>query len=161
MRNSFEDMKNFIAKQDDMIMDTGDKQHNRTVQKIINGPRPQPLGTPRVPRRPSTEDEVVDELPKRKNVFKRALKGLGGRNSNDLARIEEMLIQLLGEVEDLKAGQGPHAVPVYDLAVKTPPITFRGRLELTATSPKAKPAHHPQATTRRISQVLPHVKAMA
>ncbi|KAL8721925.1 MAG: hypothetical protein Q9225_001481 [Loekoesia sp. 1 TL-2023] len=108
MRNSFEDMKNFIAKQDDMIMDTGDKQHNRTVQKIINGPRPQPLGTPRVPRRPSTEDEAVDELPKRKNVFKRALKGLGGRNSNDLARIEEMLIQLLGEVEDLKAGQGLH-----------------------------------------------------
>ncbi|KAL8935923.1 MAG: hypothetical protein Q9211_004438, partial [Gyalolechia sp. 1 TL-2023] len=108
MRNSFEDMKNYIAKQDDMIMDTGERQHNRTVQKIINGPRPQPLGTPRVPRRTSTEDDVVDELPKRKNVFKRALKGLGGRNSNDLARIEEMLIHLLGEVEDLKAGQGVH-----------------------------------------------------
>ncbi|KAL9600516.1 MAG: hypothetical protein Q9219_003167, partial [cf. Caloplaca sp. 3 TL-2023] len=106
MRESFEDMKNFIAKQDDMIMDTGDKQHNQTVQKIINGPRPQPLGTPRVPRRTSTEDDIVEELPKRKNVFKRALKGLGGRNSNDLARIEEMLVQLLGEVEDLKAGQG-------------------------------------------------------
>ncbi|KAL8828264.1 MAG: hypothetical protein Q9170_006681 [Blastenia crenularia] len=106
MRNSFEDMKIFIAKQDDMIMDTGDKQHNQTVQKIINGPRPQPLGTPRGPRRTSTEDEVVDELPKRKNVFKRALKGLGGRNSNDLAKIEDMLMQLLGEVEDLKAGQG-------------------------------------------------------
>ncbi|KAL8936170.1 MAG: hypothetical protein Q9216_005070 [Gyalolechia sp. 2 TL-2023] len=108
MRNSFEEMKSFIAKQDDMIMDTGDRQHNRTVQKIINGPRPQPLGTPRIPRRASTEDEVGDELPKRKNVFKRALKGLGGRNSNDLARIEDMLIHLLGEVEDLKAGQGIH-----------------------------------------------------
>ena len=108
MRNSFEDMKNFIANQDDMIMDTGEEQHKVTVQKIINGPRPQPLGAPRMPRRTSTEDEVVDELPKKKNVFKRALKGLGGRNSNDLARIEDMLIQLLGEVEDLKAGQGLH-----------------------------------------------------
>ncbi|KAI4286468.1 MAG: hypothetical protein L6R35_004278 [Caloplaca aegaea] len=106
MRNSFEDMKTFIAKQDDMILDTGSKQHDRTVQKIINGPRPQPLGTPRVPRRTPTEEDMGDDLPKRKNVFKRALKGLGGRNSNDLARIEDMLIQLLGEVEDLKAGQG-------------------------------------------------------
>ncbi|KAL8927019.1 MAG: hypothetical protein Q9208_002564 [Pyrenodesmia sp. 3 TL-2023] len=106
MRNSFEDMKKFIADQDDMIMDTADQQHNQTVQKIINGPRPQPLGTPRFPRRTSAEDENGDDLPKRKNVFKRALKGLGGRNSNDLARMEEMLIQLLQEVEDLKTGQG-------------------------------------------------------
>lgn len=106
MRNSFEDMKKFIAEQDEMIMDTGDKQHDRTVQKIINGPRPQPLGTPRFPRRSSVEEDVGDDLPKRKNVFKRALKGLGGRNSNDLARMEEMLMQLLQEVEDLKAGQG-------------------------------------------------------
>ncbi|KAL8949819.1 MAG: hypothetical protein Q9222_004106 [Ikaeria aurantiellina] len=109
MRNSFEDMKKFIADQDDMIIDTGNKQHDQTVQKIIGGPRPQPLGTPRAPRRSSAEDEAFDELPKRKNVFKRALKGLGGRNSNDLARMEEMLIQLLGEVEELKAGQrNPH-----------------------------------------------------
>ncbi|KAL8690511.1 MAG: hypothetical protein Q9218_004057 [Villophora microphyllina] len=106
MRNSFEDMKKFIAEQDDMIIDTGNKQHDRTIQKIIGGPRPQPLGTPRVPRRASTEDEIVGDLPKKKNVFKRALKGLGGRNSNDLARMEDMLIQLLEEVEELKTGQG-------------------------------------------------------
>ncbi|KAL9605361.1 MAG: hypothetical protein Q9179_001454 [Wetmoreana sp. 5 TL-2023] len=106
MRNSFEDMKRFIADQDDMIIDVGNKQHDRTAQKIINGPRPQPLGTPRVPRRASTEDEIAGDLPKKKNVFRRALKGLGGRNSNDLARMEDMLIQLLEEVEELKAGQG-------------------------------------------------------
>ncbi|KAL9578981.1 MAG: hypothetical protein Q9212_005372, partial [Teloschistes hypoglaucus] len=106
MRNSFEDMKKFIAEQDDMIIDTGDKQHDRTIQKIIGGPRPQPLGTPRVPRRASTEDDMTGDLPKKKNVFKRALKGLGGRNSSDLARMEDMLIQLLDEVEELKAGQG-------------------------------------------------------
>ncbi|KAL8725854.1 MAG: hypothetical protein Q9166_007100 [cf. Caloplaca sp. 2 TL-2023] len=105
MRNSFEDMKKFIAEQDDMIIEVGDKQHDRTVQKVIGGPRPQPSVLPRAARRSSAEDDAFDELPKRKNVFKRALKGLGGRNSNDLARMEDMLIQLLGEVEELKSGQ--------------------------------------------------------
>ncbi|KAL8815093.1 MAG: hypothetical protein Q9223_005734, partial [Gallowayella weberi] len=98
-------MKKFIADQDDMMIEVGDKQHDRTIQKVIGGPRPQPSAAPRAPRRSSAEDEAFDELPKRKNVFKRALKGLGGRSSNDLARMEEMLIQLLGEVEELKAGQ--------------------------------------------------------
>ena len=106
MRNSFEDMKRFIAEQDDMILDNGDKQHEQTVQKIIGGPRPQPLGTPRVPRRSSTDDEYIeDKAAKRQNVFKRALKGLSGRNANDLTRIEDMLVQLLGDVEGLKAVQ--------------------------------------------------------
>ena len=104
MRNSFEDLKRFIAEQDDMIIDTGSKQHDRTIQKIIGGPRPQPLGTPRAPRRAS-EDDLEDLPTKRRNVFRRALRGLGGRNSNDLARIEDMLAQLLDNVEGLKAGQ--------------------------------------------------------
>lgn len=104
MRNSFEDMKRFIADQDDMLIDTGNKQHDRTIQKVIGGPRPQPLGTARAPRRTSAEEEYVDDLPtKRQNVFKRALKGLSGRNSNDYGKIEEMFVQLLGEMEGLKA----------------------------------------------------------
>ena len=107
MRNSFEEMKKFIAEQDDMVLDTGSKQHERTVQKIIGGPRPQPLGTPRGPRRSSADDEYVDEkAAKRQNVFKRALKGLSSRNANDLSKIEDMLMQLLGDVEGLKAAQG-------------------------------------------------------
>ena len=106
MRNSFEDMKRFIAEQDDMILDTGDKQHDQTVQKIIGGPRPQPLGAARPPRRSSAEDEYIDDRAvKRQNVFKRALKGLSGRNANDLTKIEDMLVQLLGDVEGLKAVQ--------------------------------------------------------
>ncbi|KAL8668642.1 MAG: hypothetical protein Q9168_006740, partial [Polycauliona sp. 1 TL-2023] len=105
MRNSFEDMKKFIAEQDDMMMEVGDKQHDRTIQKVIGGPRPQPSVAPRAPRRSSAEDDAYDELPKRKSVFKRALKGLGGKNSSDLARMEDMLIQLLSEVEELKTGQ--------------------------------------------------------
>lgn len=107
MRNSFEDMKRFIADQDDMIIDTADKQHDRTTQKIIGGPRPQPHTVSRAPRGTSAEDEAMDDLPaKRRNVFKRALKGLSMRSSNDLGKIEEMLQTLLGEVEGLKAAQG-------------------------------------------------------
>lgn len=106
MRNSFEDMKRFIADQDEMLIDTGNKQHDRTIQKVIGGPRPQPIGTPRAPRRASADDDYMDDMPaKRRNVFKRALKGLGGRNSNDLGKIEDMFLQLLGEMEALKAGQ--------------------------------------------------------
>ena len=106
MRNSFEDMKKFITEQDDMLIDVGNKQHDRTAQKIIGGPRPQPLGTPRIPRQSSADDDMMDDLPaKRRNVFRRALKGLGGRSTNDLARIEDMLVHLLDEVEGLKAGQ--------------------------------------------------------
>ena len=104
MRNSFEDMKKFIADQDDMIMDTGNKQHDRTIQKIIGGPRPQPLGTPRTPRQ-FLADDNDDMRTKRRNVFRRALKGLSGRSTNDIGKIEDMLVQLLGEVEGLKAGQ--------------------------------------------------------
>lgn len=106
MRNSFEDMKRFIEDQDDMVIEVGNKQHEKT-QKVIGGPRPQPLGTPRAPRGVS-QDDMIDDMPARKrNVFKRALKGLGGRNTNDLAKIEDMLNHLLDEVADLKAGGDP------------------------------------------------------
>ena len=107
MRNSFEEMKRFISEQDDMLVDTGNKQHDRTIQKIVlGGPRPQPLGTPRIQRYSSTEDETEDSPAKRRNVFRRALKGLSSRNQNDIGKIEEMLVHLLGEVEGLKAVQG-------------------------------------------------------
>ncbi|KAL9128825.1 MAG: hypothetical protein Q9217_002578 [Psora testacea] len=106
MRNSFEEMKKFIAEQDDILVEAGNKQHDRTVQKIIiNGPRPQPNGAPRFPRRASAEDDGDDTPAKRRNVFRRALKGLSSRNQNDISKIEDMLEHLLGEVEGLKAGQ--------------------------------------------------------
>jgi hypothetical protein len=104
MRNSFEDMKRFIAEQDDLIMDTADKQHEKTVQKFINGPRPQPLGTPRFPVRANSEEDE-DTPAKRQNVFKRALRGLSTKNTAELQNIEAMLIRLLGEVEGLRANQ--------------------------------------------------------
>ncbi len=123
MRNSFEDMKKFIAEQDEILVESGNKQHDRTIQKIIGGPRPQPLGAPRA-RRALAEDDYMDDLPaKRRSVFKRALKGLSGRNSNDYGKIEEMFLQLLGEMEGLKAahdirpsaqGTRPGSLSSYD-----------------------------------------------
>jgi hypothetical protein len=104
MRNSFEDMKRFIADQDDLIMDTADRQHDKTVQKVINGPRPQPLGTPRFPVRSNSEEDE-DTPSKRRNVFKRALRGLSTKNTAELQNIEAMLMRLLGEVEGLRADQ--------------------------------------------------------
>ena len=105
MRNSFEEMKNFIAEQGDMLVEAGNKQHDRTVQKVtLGGPRPQPAGAPRLSRRSSAEDEE-ETTSKRRNVFRRALKGLSSRNQNDISKIEDMLVHLLGEVEGLKASQ--------------------------------------------------------
>lgn len=104
MRNSFEDIKRFIVEQDDIIMDTADRQHNKTVQKVISGPRPQPLGAPRFPVRASSEEEE-DTPAKRRNVFKRALQGLSTKNTAELQNIEAMLMRLLGEVEGLRADQ--------------------------------------------------------
>ncbi|OAG36209.1 hypothetical protein AYO21_09603 [Fonsecaea monophora] len=101
MRNSFEDMKKFIAEQDDLIMDTADKQHERT-QKVIGGPRPQPTA----PSRPTMSATSEEDTPmKRRNVFQRALRGLGAKNSQELQNIEAMLMRLLDEVEALRVSQ--------------------------------------------------------
>lgn len=97
-------MKRFITEQDDLIMDTADTQHEKTVQKVINGPRPPPLTMSRHSVRPSSaEDE--DTPAKRRNVFQRALRGLGTKNTAELQNIEAMLMRLLGEVEGLRADQ--------------------------------------------------------
>lgn len=99
MRNSFEDMKKFIADQGDDIIMTADKQHEKT-QKLIGGPRPQPV------TRPTASATSEDDLPsKRRNVFQRALRGLGAKNSTELQNIETMLMRLLDEVEGLRAMQ--------------------------------------------------------
>lgn len=104
MRNSFEDMKKFIAQQDELLMETSDKQHDRT-QRAIGGPRPQPTSSPRTPRQAPGGDDDEDMRSKRKNLFKRALKGLSLKNTNDLSKIEDMLVKLLLEVEALRAAQ--------------------------------------------------------
>lgn len=96
MRNSFEEMKKFIAEQDGLLMEAGDRQHDRTYRAI--GSRPMPA--PRTRQLPTD-----DERSKRKNVFRRALQGLSFKSSNDLTKVEEMLEQLLEDMEGLRAAQ--------------------------------------------------------
>ncbi|KAI9039920.1 uncharacterized protein KD926_008905 [Aspergillus affinis] len=103
MRNSFEEMKKFISQQDDLLMESSDRQHDRTF-RALGGPRPLPASGARGARQNSAEDGE-DMRSKRKNVFKRALKGLSLKSGNDLGRIEDMLEQLLDEVEILRTGQ--------------------------------------------------------
>ncbi|KAJ5391395.1 hypothetical protein N7509_006885 [Penicillium cosmopolitanum] len=101
MRTSFEQMKKFIADQDDMIMDTSDQQHERT-HRALGGPRPLPPSSSRSRQLNNAEND--DLQAKRANIFKRALKGLSGKSGNDLTKIEGMLEQLLEEVEALRTG---------------------------------------------------------
>ncbi|KNG51004.1 enoyl-CoA hydratase/isomerase family protein [Stemphylium lycopersici] len=99
MRTQLDDLKQFIKVQDNMIMNTTDKRVNIAEQRIMGGPRPQPMTPPRINR--SNSDEEIET--KKKNVFRRALKGLSaGKGDGDIKHIEAMLVQLLGEVEGLK-----------------------------------------------------------
>lgn len=99
-RNSWDEMKQFMRTQDAMIMAHTDKRLDLTEQRILQGPRPQPIGSPRIPRSSTEEFNEVEQ--KKKSVFKRALKGLSMKGDSDIKKIEAMLVQLLGEVEGLK-----------------------------------------------------------
>lgn len=112
MRHEFEEMKKFIAEQDRRIMENTDRDAEYTVKKVLGGPRPQPPAQPRTVHGTYNEEDIPM---KRKNVFKRALRGLSKRGSNDLSKIEDMLNQILGDVEDLKMTQGDR-----------PPMSLRG-----------------------------------
>ncbi|KAF1917678.1 hypothetical protein BDU57DRAFT_173598 [Ampelomyces quisqualis] len=99
MRNQLDDLKQFIKVQDGMIMGTTDKRVGLAEQRILGGPRPQPMSSPRANR--SASDDMDAET-KKKSVFKRALKGLSMKSGSDMKHIEDMLMQLLDEVEGLK-----------------------------------------------------------
>ena len=102
MRNQLDELKGFIKVQDNMIMNTTEKRVDVAEQRILSGPRPQPFASPRVAR--SASDDMDAEA-KKKNVFKRALKGLSMKGDSDIKNIEAMLLQLLGDVEGLKQVQ--------------------------------------------------------
>ncbi|RFU27811.1 hypothetical protein B7463_g8527, partial [Scytalidium lignicola] len=103
MRNSFEDVKRLLADTEDVIITEVQGNTENSIKRAINGPRPQPPSAPRS-LRPSSNNDTLEDLPtKRRNIFRRALKGLSLKSANDLGRIEDMLEQLLGEVEGLKA----------------------------------------------------------
>ncbi|KAF3909641.1 hypothetical protein AA313_de0207232 [Arthrobotrys entomopaga] len=103
MRDSFDDLKKQLAAHSNQMVLEIDQGAEKTVAKL-GAPRPIiPLPVSRQIKAPRNFDEEKEEAHKKTNVFRRALKGLSMKSSNDLARIEDMLVQLLGEVEGLKA----------------------------------------------------------
>jgi hypothetical protein len=103
MRINFEDMKRQLEEHDRVILHKVERSQEKVAQRVLNGPRPFPSSTGS--QTPKGASEAGDLPGKRQNVFKRALRGLGARNSNDLVRIEDMLMRLLTEVETLKDAQ--------------------------------------------------------
>ncbi|PHH69207.1 hypothetical protein CDD80_6939 [Ophiocordyceps camponoti-rufipedis] len=98
MRNSFREMK-------ELVQDTGDDvifstvENTDKIQKTLGGPRPYP-GTASRSMQSGLASE--DSASKKRNLWRRALQGLSAKGTNDLSRIEDMLMQLLGEVDVLK-----------------------------------------------------------
>jgi len=107
MRNSFDEMKRFIEQQNQINMKRTDMDADHTVNKILGGPRPPPAA---FRAQGSSSADVEDPAVKKQNLFKRALKGLSGRSTNDLSKIEDMLMQLLDEMEDLREAQGMQGI---------------------------------------------------
>ena len=154
MRNSFEDMKKFIAQQDELLMTANNQAHDKT-QKAIGGPRPYPG---RTSKQALSEEEEMRA--KRKSIFKRALKGLTSKNSNDLARIEDMLEHLLGEVEALRDTQGDRTPRANESAAASNPdvqhhqhALDKPRAVVTASPRRSLDVNGP-ASGRRISPVM-------
>jgi len=99
-------MKQLLADTENQVINEVRENTDDSIKRHINGPRPIPSSGPRSVRQGSQDDMYEDIPTKRRNVFRRALKGLSLRSSNDLGKIEDMLVQLLGDVEGLKAAQG-------------------------------------------------------
>lgn len=122
MRNNFEDLKRLLADTEDVIITEVKENTEKTVQRAINGPRPYPGSAPRSLQGGSQAATLNgDDLnAKKRSIFRRALKGLGAKGTNDLGRIEDMLMHLLTEVDVLKAQTAPvnggsnQSEPSYD-----------------------------------------------
>ncbi|KAG6007053.1 hypothetical protein E4U21_006413 [Claviceps maximensis] len=150
MRNSFREMK-------ELVQDTGDDvifssvENTEKLQKTINGPRPYPSTgtTPRSIQSPSHAGTLEENGIKKKNLWKRALQGLSNKGTNDLSRIEDMLMHLLGEVDVLKtqtarpASTGGPGRSYEDSQPQTPQGHDKG-YEARGSSPPAH-AHQPPA----------------
>ncbi|KHN96641.1 uncharacterized protein MAM_05584 [Metarhizium album ARSEF 1941] len=106
MRNSFREMK-------ELVQDTGDDvifanvENTEKLQKAMSVPRPYPGAASRSLQSPSQAGTFDEAAAKKKTLWKRALQGLSAKGTNDLTRIEDMLMQLLGEVDVLKTQTAP------------------------------------------------------
>ncbi|KAF2848438.1 hypothetical protein T440DRAFT_401318 [Plenodomus tracheiphilus IPT5] len=142
MRNQLDEMKQFIKVQDNMIMGTTDKRIGLAEQRILGGPRPQPMASPRANR--SSSDDV-DSGEKKKSVFKRALKGLSMKGDNDMKNIESMLMQLLDEMEGLKQS---HQLALDQQARSNSLTSYEN---LRASGASADPGYEPEGRANTAS----------
>ncbi|KAK1569510.1 uncharacterized protein LY79DRAFT_674607 [Colletotrichum navitas] len=105
MRNSFDDLKKLLANTEDVIIKEVQENTDETVKNAVSNSRAYPVSLPRSVKGYSgaSQNSTLDETAKKSNFFRKALKGLSTKGTNDLSRIEDMLMQLLGEVDTLKA----------------------------------------------------------
>lgn len=103
MRTSFEDMKRLLADTEDQVITEVQRNTDKSVAKASMGLQQRPLPQSVKSLRSGDDDDMPTQ---RRNVFKRALKGLRTKSGKELAQIEGMLVQLLGDVEGLKVAQG-------------------------------------------------------
>ncbi|KAM0432431.1 hypothetical protein ACHAPT_004975 [Fusarium lateritium] len=103
MRTSLNELKNLVQDTSDDVIFAG-VENTEKLQRAINGPRPYP--GPRSVQSISQID-TLNEAAAKKNLFKRALQGLSNKGTSDFKRIEEILIQILGEVDVLKTQTAP------------------------------------------------------
>lgn len=106
MRTSMNELKNLVQDTSDDVIFAG-TENTEKLQKAINGPRPYP-GARSV--QSISQIDTFNEAAAKKNLFKRAFQGLSNKGTSDFKRIEEILMQILGEVDDLKV-QGTNQAP--------------------------------------------------
>ena len=159
MRTQLDELKGFIKVQDNMIMNTTEKRVDVAEQRILGGPRPQPQPS-RVPRAASVD---MDAEAKKKNVFKRALKGLSMKGDSDIKNIEAMLLQLLGDVEGLKQvqqlqleqGNRTNSLTSYEnlRASGDPGYEPEGRANTASSPNQSGYLSNPASSSRRINDL--------
>ncbi|KAI0400230.1 hypothetical protein F4802DRAFT_505291 [Xylaria palmicola] len=101
MRNSFDDIKKMLADTEDAIVHDVNASTEKTIKRHLGGPRPFPGSSGRSIQGGS-QAGTEDTRAKKRNLLRRALQGLSAKGTNDLSRIEDMLIQLLTDVDVLK-----------------------------------------------------------
>ncbi|KAI1439307.1 hypothetical protein GGR50DRAFT_17485 [Xylaria sp. CBS 124048] len=101
MRNSFDDIKKLLAETEGNIVNDVNANTENSIKRHLGGPRPFP-GSAARSIQGGSQAGTDDLRTKKRNILRRALQGLSAKGTNDLSRIEDMLIQLLTDVDVLK-----------------------------------------------------------
>lgn len=99
MRVSFRSVEDRIRQAEDVLADEL-QETEKAIVKTIGGPRPYPGSAGQSAQGSQAGENMAV---KKGNIIRRALKGLRTTGTNDLTRIEDMLLTLLKDVDDLKA----------------------------------------------------------